>query len=101
MRLASDDERSEIDPEPTFLKAMVDSHSRNLLGCLVVGDHAAVIANVAAIAIHLKNADRSASRYSDGPTQCRRSTDGYVAQNRLTDLCKKPANPRAGPPFIK
>jgi pyruvate/2-oxoglutarate dehydrogenase complex dihydrolipoamide dehydrogenase (E3) component len=54
MRLASDDERSVIDPEPTFLKAVVDSHSRNLLGCLVVGDHAAVIANVAAIAIHLK-----------------------------------------------
>ncbi|MGA8658916.1 MAG: NAD(P)/FAD-dependent oxidoreductase [Chthoniobacterales bacterium] len=54
MRLASDDERSVVDPEPTFLKAIVDSHSRNLLGCLVVGDHAAVIANIASIAIRLK-----------------------------------------------
>jgi len=54
MRLTSDDERSVIDPEPTFLKAVVDSHSRNLLGCLVVGDHAAVIVNVAAMAIHFK-----------------------------------------------
>src|SRR6516162_6092405 len=43
MRLASDDERSVIDPEPTFVKAIVDSHTRNLLGCLVVGDHAAVV----------------------------------------------------------
>jgi dihydrolipoamide dehydrogenase len=54
MRLATDSERSAIDPEPTFLKVIVEAHSRNLLGCLVVGDHAAVIANVAAIAIHLK-----------------------------------------------
>ena len=54
MRLATDSERSVIDPEPTFLKVIVEAHSRNLLGCLVVGDHAAVIANVAAIAIHLK-----------------------------------------------
>jgi dihydrolipoamide dehydrogenase len=54
MRLTSDDDRTVIDPEPTFLKAVVDARSRNLLGCLVVGDHAAVIANVAAIAIHLK-----------------------------------------------
>jgi dihydrolipoamide dehydrogenase len=54
MRLATDSERSVIDPEPTFLKVIVEAHSRNLLGCMVVGDHAAVIANVAAIAIHLK-----------------------------------------------
>ena len=44
MRLASDDERSVVDPEPTFVKAIFDSRTRNLLGCLVVGDHAAVIA---------------------------------------------------------
>jgi dihydrolipoyl dehydrogenase len=54
MRLTSDDDRTVIDPEPTFLKVVVDARSRTLLGCLVVGDHAAVIANVAAIAIHLK-----------------------------------------------
>jgi len=54
MRLATDSERSVIDPEPTFLKVIVEAHSRSLLGCLVVNDHAAVIANVAAIAIHLK-----------------------------------------------
>jgi len=54
MRLASDDERSVIDPEPTFVKAIVDSHTRNLLGCLVVGDHAAVVANIASIAIRLR-----------------------------------------------
>jgi pyruvate/2-oxoglutarate dehydrogenase complex dihydrolipoamide dehydrogenase (E3) component len=54
IRLTSDDERSLIDPEPTFVKVIVNSHSRNLLGCLAVGDHAAVIANLAAIAIRLK-----------------------------------------------
>ena len=54
MRLVSDDDRSVIDPVPTFLKAIVDSRSRRLLGCLVVGDHAAVIANIASIAIRLE-----------------------------------------------
>jgi dihydrolipoamide dehydrogenase len=54
MRLVTDSERSVIDPEPTFLKVIVEPRSRNLLGCMVVGDHAAVIANVATIAIHLK-----------------------------------------------
>jgi dihydrolipoamide dehydrogenase len=54
MRLVSDDDRSVIDPVPTFLKALVDSRSRRLLGCLVVGDHAAVIANIASIAIRLE-----------------------------------------------
>jgi dihydrolipoamide dehydrogenase len=52
--LVSDDDRSVIDPVPTFLKAIVDSRSRRLLGCLVVGDHAAVIANIASIAIRLE-----------------------------------------------
>jgi dihydrolipoamide dehydrogenase len=49
--LMSDNERSVIDPEPTFVKVLVDAHSRRLLGCLVVGDHAPVTANIAAIAI--------------------------------------------------
>ena len=49
--LVSDDDRSVIDPVPTFLKAIVDSRSRRLLGCLVVGDHAAVIANIASMAV--------------------------------------------------
>jgi dihydrolipoamide dehydrogenase len=51
IRLVSDDERSVIDPEPTFVKIIVDAGSRHLLGCLVVGDHAPVIANIAAIAM--------------------------------------------------
>jgi dihydrolipoamide dehydrogenase len=51
IRLISDNERSAIDPEPTFLKVIIDSRSRHLLGCLVVGDHAPVIANIAAIAM--------------------------------------------------
>ena len=54
MRLVSDDDRSVIDPAPTFLKAIADSRSRWLLGCLVVGDHAGVIANIASIAIRLQ-----------------------------------------------
>jgi dihydrolipoamide dehydrogenase len=49
--LVSDDGRSVIEPEATFLKVMVDPHSWHLLGCLVVGDHAAAIVNSAAIAI--------------------------------------------------
>jgi len=40
-----------IDPEPTFLKVLIDSRSRHLLGCLVVGDHAPAIVNIAAIAM--------------------------------------------------
>jgi dihydrolipoamide dehydrogenase len=50
--LMSDNERSVIDPEPTFLKVIIDLHTRHLLGCLVVGDHAPVIANIAAIAMN-------------------------------------------------
>jgi dihydrolipoamide dehydrogenase len=51
IHLISDNERSVIDPEPTFVKVIIDSRSRHLLGCLVVGDHAPVIANIAAIAM--------------------------------------------------
>ena len=51
IRLVSDDERSVIDPEPTFLKIVVDAGTRHLLGCLVVGDHASVIVNIATIAM--------------------------------------------------
>jgi pyruvate/2-oxoglutarate dehydrogenase complex dihydrolipoamide dehydrogenase (E3) component len=39
---------------PTLVKAIINPQSKTLLGCLVIGDHAAVIANVAAIAIHSK-----------------------------------------------
>jgi dihydrolipoamide dehydrogenase len=49
--LASDLGRTIVDPEPTFLKVIVDARSRNLLGCLAVGDHAPVIVNIATIAI--------------------------------------------------
>jgi pyruvate/2-oxoglutarate dehydrogenase complex dihydrolipoamide dehydrogenase (E3) component len=49
--LVSDNPRSIIDPEPTFLKVIIDSKSRRLLGCLVAGDRAPAIANTAAIAI--------------------------------------------------
>ena len=51
IRLISDNERSVVDPEPIFLKVIIDSRSRHLLGCLVVGDHALVVANIAAIAM--------------------------------------------------
>jgi dihydrolipoamide dehydrogenase len=51
VRLISDDDRSVIEPEPTFVKVIIDVHSLHLVGCLVVGDHAAVIANSAAIAM--------------------------------------------------
>jgi dihydrolipoamide dehydrogenase len=51
IHLVSDDERSVVEPEPTFLKAMIDPQTWHLLGCLVVGDHAATIANSAALAI--------------------------------------------------
>jgi len=54
LRLVSDDDRSLVDPEPTLVKVLIDPQSRTLLGCMVVGDHAAVIANIAAIAVHSK-----------------------------------------------
>jgi dihydrolipoamide dehydrogenase len=49
--LTSDLERSVVDPEPTFLKIIVETGSRHLLGCLAVGDHAPVIVNIATIAM--------------------------------------------------
>jgi dihydrolipoamide dehydrogenase len=51
LRLVSDIERSVVDPEPTFLKIIVDRGSRQLLGCLAVGDHAPVIVNIATMAM--------------------------------------------------
>jgi pyruvate/2-oxoglutarate dehydrogenase complex dihydrolipoamide dehydrogenase (E3) component len=51
VQLVSDNEQSIVEPEPTFLKVIVDSQSWHLLGCLVVGDHASAIVNSAAIAI--------------------------------------------------
>ena len=52
IHLMSDNERSIIDPEPTFLKVIIDARSRHLLGCLVAGDHAPVIVNIAAMAMN-------------------------------------------------
>ena len=40
-----------VDPEPTFVKIILETGSRQLLGCLAVGDHAPVIVNIATIAI--------------------------------------------------
>jgi dihydrolipoamide dehydrogenase len=51
VQLVSDTEQSIVEPEPTFLKVIVDTLSWRLLGCLVVGDHASTLANSAAIAI--------------------------------------------------
>jgi dihydrolipoamide dehydrogenase len=51
IHLVSDNERSLVEPESTFLKIIVDPHNWHLLGCLVVGDHAATIASSAAIGI--------------------------------------------------
>jgi pyruvate/2-oxoglutarate dehydrogenase complex dihydrolipoamide dehydrogenase (E3) component len=51
IHLVSDNERSVVEPEPTFLKAIIDHRTWHLFECLVVGDHAAVIANSASIAI--------------------------------------------------
>jgi len=51
IRLVSDNDRSVIAPEQTFIKLIIDTHSMHLLGCLVVGDHASVIVNTAAIAM--------------------------------------------------
>jgi pyruvate/2-oxoglutarate dehydrogenase complex dihydrolipoamide dehydrogenase (E3) component len=51
IQLVSDIERSVVDPEPTFLKVTVDARSRHLLGCVAVGDHAAVTVNIATMAI--------------------------------------------------
>jgi dihydrolipoamide dehydrogenase len=51
IQLVSDIERSVVDPEPTFVKVIIDTRSRNLLGCVAVGDHAAVTVNIATIAM--------------------------------------------------
>jgi pyruvate/2-oxoglutarate dehydrogenase complex dihydrolipoamide dehydrogenase (E3) component len=82
MRLTSDDDRTVIDPEPTFLKAVIDARSETLLGCLVVGDHAAVIANVAAIAIHLKTPIR---RLCDIPLAQPSAADALMTTLRKLD----------------
>ena len=49
--LVSDSERSLVEPEPTFLKVIVDPSNWHLLGCLVVGDHASTIVNSVTIAM--------------------------------------------------
>jgi pyruvate/2-oxoglutarate dehydrogenase complex dihydrolipoamide dehydrogenase (E3) component len=48
---ASDSKQSVIDPERTFIKIIIDARAHHLLGCLVAGDHAPVIVNIAAIAM--------------------------------------------------
>ena len=82
MRLVSDDDRSVIDPVPTFLKAIVDSRSRRLLGCLVVGDHAAVIANIASIAIRLET---PVDQFRDIPLAHPSAADALMATLRKID----------------
>jgi dihydrolipoamide dehydrogenase len=82
MRLVSDDDRSVIDPVPTFLKAIVDSRSRKLLGCLVVGDHAAVIANIASIAIRLET---PIDQFRDIPLAQPSAADALMATLRKID----------------
>jgi dihydrolipoamide dehydrogenase len=49
--LVSDNPRSVIDPEPTFVKVIVDAKYDRLLGCLAIGDHAPSVVNTAALAI--------------------------------------------------
>lgn len=51
--LIADDDRSVIDPEPTFVKVIVDTLSHHLIGCLAVGEHAPVITNTAALAMRV------------------------------------------------
>jgi dihydrolipoamide dehydrogenase len=82
MRLVSDDDRSVIDPVPTFLKAIVDSRSRRLLGCLVVGDHAAVITNIASIAIRLET---PVDQFRDIPLAHPSAADALMATLRKID----------------
>jgi dihydrolipoamide dehydrogenase len=48
---ASDSKQSVVDPEQTFIKIIIDAKTHHLLGCLVAGDHAPVIVNIAAIAM--------------------------------------------------
>jgi dihydrolipoamide dehydrogenase len=48
---ASDSEQSVVDPEHTFIKIIIDAKTHHLLGCLVAGDHAPVLVNIAAIAM--------------------------------------------------
>jgi dihydrolipoamide dehydrogenase len=45
----SDSKQSVVDPEHTFIKVIIDAKTHHLLGCLVAGDHAPVLVNIAAI----------------------------------------------------
>lgn len=51
IRAASDSKLSVVDPEQTFIKIIIDPETHHLLGCLVAGDHAPVIVNIAAMAM--------------------------------------------------
>jgi dihydrolipoamide dehydrogenase len=61
IRLMSGNERSVIAQEPTFLKVIIDAQTRHLLGCLIVGDHAPVIVNIAANCDEFRPGRRKAS----------------------------------------
>jgi dihydrolipoamide dehydrogenase len=50
-RLLTDDERSVVDPAPTFLKILIQSESRQIFGVHVIGRQAAEIVNLASVAI--------------------------------------------------
>jgi len=50
-RLLTDDERSVVDPAPTFLKILIQSESRQISGVHVIGRQAAEIVNLASVAI--------------------------------------------------
>jgi glutathione reductase (NADPH) len=50
-RLISDSDRSVVDPEPIFIKVLIDPADRRLLGCVAVGDQAPAVVNTASVAI--------------------------------------------------
>ena len=50
-RLLTDDERSVVDPEPTMLKVLIQSESRQIFGVHAIGRQAAEIVNLASVAI--------------------------------------------------
>ena len=51
LRLVVDDDRSVVDPQPLHIRLVVRRETRTLLGCQAVGEKAAEIVNLAAMAI--------------------------------------------------
>jgi hypothetical protein len=78
IHLVSDNERSVVQAEPTF-KGIIDPRIWHLFGCLVVGDHAAVIANSASIASGSGSSVKS-GRHSLDATQRDGSSSGHLAE---------------------